>query len=1317
VWSEDSDAKGLPPIDQVRDILNRGVESEINALADIAFPELRAEAERRAPDYIEDPTPENLAVGIEELLAEDATTELSNLVEEVEDRASGLFSRAKEEFETLADTFIESPAFDTRTKGSASFEAALKTKKIETTDPARLHRVFVEGEVQSEQDLQFMDDFLRRQFPKEKIPDDVEIGQVIEEMHERDVDRLVEKIDDAFSKARNKEEKVYRKNFGVLESRSPGGVAPPAPTGRKKQKIMDARADQLDMTPGTNYVPMVGMKGQLPINENNELVLGHGRVVRIPKDPITRHSIMRRMERGFGLSIYQGRVKGPKTRLGFFRPGPGETRVRHYGDIETAAHEVAHWLDERNPWMRNLYKKFKAEMRGVTYDTELEGGLDVTEGFAEFMRLFITQDWQASARAPAFYDALVKELRRRPDLGDVVFDIQEIAHAWAMQGVRKRMLGRIGTGLLAADRIRASLPSSEDLIRKGLDGLRSIRTAELTATDGATTKAYNMLRLAVGGWASTLDGVTFFGTPKWRADREGLEFSGESLMNVFGKWWGNDDLALYMIARRAKELDSQGRTSGFRPDEVTYGLDRAKENPEFEAIFDRFQAFNKRMLDFAQQSGILSPESRKAMEEMNKSYVPFNRVMEAEIDGGPAKSGGNPFMRLKGSRRNIRPIWESINGNLSTLIRTSLVNSGKRQIYETLQNTTNNLGANFAAKITTDSAPVKIQTEQVLRKLVEAMGLSWKRYQILKELPEGATPEEAAAIQTIEQMEEGAGEMIQLWRGGVDPKGQVDFYMDKGKKVWMEVSDAGFMESIQFLNPQAIGTFMNMMAVPSRALRRGVTSVPIFAGANIARDTANAWLQSQGQTLPVVGAVKAFKDSVMSDPVYQEMILNGGGFATRTQAVSVHGRNTFNPLGWWETYDRALSHFENANRLAEYRATREKGFSPQRAALAGREISTDFAMRGSSQVMRNLSLVIPFLNARLQGLYRIVRIGRGEDGLRLSMAARGTMLAMASLALYALVKDDERYDELPKDKRELNWFIPTGSGENDYILIPKPFESGMFFGSMPERMFQLAVDRNGKAFGDAMLWMLLEVFNFNIIPQVYEPWRQLQKNENFAGAPIIPPRTQKAQPGEQWNYYTSESMRRLGRTFPKHISPAAADHLIRGYLGTFGAYALAASDAIIRHTAGDLGEGPQPSAGDSWRDNVVVRGTLGRFVPREGPLRRTKHMTELWQMVRQVDELAATVALRQKREANRTQDLLEDPENQRIMAAKEGAQEMREAMTQIGVAMDAVRSNPNMSADAKRDRLYQLQRQRNELAKNARNALHSILNPEDGVQN
>ncbi|MGI9251033.1 MAG: LPD38 domain-containing protein [Pseudohongiellaceae bacterium] len=1072
---------------------------------------------------------------------------------------------------------------------------------------------------------------------------------------------------------------------------------------------LSQKAKPLDMNPGTNYVPIIGNTGQLPIDANYNLILQTtGKPVRIPKKAIRREHILHVMQKYFGNRIYQGRVKG-KTRLGFYRPGHGEVRLKKYNDIEVAAHEIAHFLDDRYPWIEKLYKQHDAEVRSVSYDEKL-----IFEGYAEFMRLWMTQEPEAMQRTPSFYDAFNKEAKARdPQLWKMLLDLQELMHAWTQQGARKRAASKHSDqGESFIQKVRAQFTAN--IFQRALDGLRSIKTiaADLSDYDQLeVTDAYERLRLAVGGSNGVLEAAMFFGTPKWRDDGQGIELGGDSLQSIWGNDWGDNEVAMYMIARRAQELAEQGRENLMRADEIAAWLSLEKERPELADKFEKHQAFNEQLLDFAQGGGILGDSTRAAIEEMNKNYVPFHRVVESEINGTQVQAGGNPFQRLTGGTQNINNVWDNIVNNAGMVIRMSMINDGKRQLLRKLGGT-DHLGSGkrnqqagvYAAPIDKETKPVSVGSDQLLRKVVEAMGVSWKDYRLAKETGMYPAGEQGtwleATVLMVDQMQNGLEDFVQFWKFNQDPKGDnVEMYMDAGEKHFFEINDPNLMDSLRFLGPRGTNLLLGILGAFSATLRRGVVAVPVFQIKNFIRDTTNAWLLSSNVKVPAARALRVVFSRMNKDPAYVEMLLNGGGFANRSQGLQAQRKVIVDPTRLAAFYDRFMGRFENANRLAEYKAAREAGESPRRAALLSREISTDFAMRGSSDIARYLAISVPFLNARAQGLYRVKRQFDLPE-TTISYATRGLALAAATMALYALNKDDERYKELPEDIKDLNWVFFTGDQEDDYILMPKPFESGMLFGTIPERMFEFAEQENGKEFADALGWMMLQTFHMDMTPQVFQPLVDLRTNKKFTGAPIIPNYLKNVEPGEQYTYYTSEAVREAAQAMG--VSPIKMEHLLRGYLGTLGTYGIGAADAMIRAATDpeDRQFGEDPTRGETWKENILVKGLIDPLV-NEGPPRRTKYKTDLYDMLRDAQLVANTVALKQKRTLEELEQYLGNPEKLAQFAVSPALVEVNKIMRELRQQSDRIRQSQDLTGDEKRVQLWQLTREQNKVARQA----------------
>ncbi len=1067
----------------------------------------------------------------------------------------------------------------------------------------------------------------------------------------------------------------------------------------------------LDLTPGPNAVPVIGLDGTLPVDANDQLVLGNGRKLRIPQEPVRRRHIMSVLARHFGLGIYEGRIRGPKSRLGFYRKNHGELRIRDGNDIEVLAHEFGHWMDERFQWVGPLYANFADEMKAISYDKS-----SVEEGYAEYMRLFMTQEAQAMRRAPNFDTHFRQELAKKARRADakVIYDVQEMMHAWMQQGARARLQSKIDSKDASFfEKVSRLIP--QNVRQKVVDGLHAVKKAELDIVGNEAGGVYRRMRLAYGGYNGAVEAAYFYGTPGFRKDGQGIELSGQGLRQIFGQWWGDQRLAEYMVARRAAELDDRGMNQQFRQDEIEAGLEHEVANPEFRAIFEGYQAFNQRLLDFAEDAGILSAEVRQAITEANKSYIPFYRVVESLFDGKTAKPHSNPFMRMQGGTDNISNVWENIVMNTGVIIRSSFMNDAKRSLFQMIERADNQAGALYAAPIQAASKAHTFSRERLKAVLIEEMGMTPTEYTAA--LNGMGTPAEVQNAQAVDRVIDGLQELVTIYSGTLDPQGNVDMYMDGGKKQFFEIQDRDLMDSMKFLQPRGVDGVLKVLSGFTRTLRRGVTATPAFQFNNFGRDTVQAWLSGKNE-VPAAQALKdlmshfqtqvseaASYDMPESARAYAEMLVNGGGFATRSQGLQPYGQSIVDPRGWLNFYDRVMGGVENANRIAEFQAARLRGESPRDAAFQSREISTDFALRGSSAAVQNLAMMIPFFNARLQGAYVMARkMGPGSD-VRTSLAIKGTALAMASVLLYLLTRDDERIQEAPEDVKDRFWLIPFGDREDDIAALPKPFEFGFLFGSVPQRIAELADKKDGRTFTEAMKWMLMQTLHADMTPQAFKPWIDLQMNRNFAGSPIVPFYLEAVEPDQQYTHYTSLAMRQLGAQL--NVSPLQAEYIVRGYLGTMGTYALGASDALIRAAGYDYGEGDPPAAGETWRDSILVKGLTGKTF-REGPQRRTKSLKQLYDMVKETERAARTFSLKQKRGAADLAEWMERPGNAEKIGAAPLVRKAKLELRQIRAAMDAIRVDSGMSGEEKRDRLWALTRQRNRYQREMVDALKGM---------
>lgn len=98
----------------------------------------------------------------------------------------------------------------------------------------------------------------------------------------------------------------------------------------------------------------------------------------------------------------------------------------------------------------------------------------------------------------------------------------------------------------------------------------------------------------------------------------------------------------------------------------------------------------------------------------------------------------------------------------------------------------------------------------------------------------------------------------------------------------------------------------------------------------------------------------------------------------------------------------------------------------------------------------------------------------------------GLKIAAFSVALAIYNYDVERYEELPDWDKDAYWHFWIGG---EHFTIPKPFEIGVLFATIPERVVNsLILQTQGS---DKLLWSikhnLLETLGLNPTPQLLRP--------------------------------------------------------------------------------------------------------------------------------------------------------------------------------------------------------------------------------------
>jgi hypothetical protein len=422
-----------------------------------------------------------------------------------------------------------------------------------------------------------------------------------------------------------------------------------------------------------------------------------------------------------------------------------------------------------------------------------------------------------------------------------------------------------------------------------------------------------------------------------------------------------------------------------------------------------------------------------------------------------------------------------------------------------------------------------------------------------------------------------------------------------GRPRALQVNDEMLWHALERFEPVDMGLIEKVLSVPADLLRSGVVVMPDFMSRNAARDTLSGFMQSKKGLIPVVGTVNGFKEILTRSNVARLYRAFGGAYGDMWRAdrgferviverMARHGgfdwRSIVTPQGLISLLHRIGSVAEAGTRVAEFRKSMgESGVDELiDAAYNAREVSVDFGMHGHSRTVRFLTRITPFMNPALQGWYKAARTAKTQP---LATAFRGGMLAAASILLYLNNKDKDWYDEIETWERNTYWHIDIGlrdpQGQVIPLRMPKPFEWGGFFGSIPEALAEVAIKQHGEKFAKRLESIVDDVFTFRVMPQAILVPAELWGNRNtFTNRPIVPESKEKLAPALQSTAATSLTAKKVGQL--TDVSPAKIDHAVRGFFGTLGAYSVMLADQAVR-AVGD--EPPAPIA--PWQSAPVLK--------------------------------------------------------------------------------------------------------------------------------
>ncbi len=573
------------------------------------------------------------------------------------------------------------------------------------------------------------------------------------------------------------------------------------------------------------------------------------------------------------------------------------------------------------------------------------------------------------------------------------------------------------------------------------------------------------------------------------------------------------------VGKDGKTITST-REQNFTKEDIERGKILEKMHPEFKQVFAEYQQYNNGLVQFMKDTGVISAKEAELWTK-NWDYIPFYRQMDGDRINAPAIfssiSGVKKPKELKGGEAPLADFMETVIRNSRAAIEAGMKNvAGQRTIRD-------------------------------LQRLNQA-----------SEVPPATKGYDIVSIKQA---------------------GVTKFY---------KVDDSLVYEALKGLDAPHL-PFVEILAKPANFLRDMVTKDPGFMLANLARDSMQAWVTSGVNMTPLFDTFKqAGKAMLGSNPeaaaLARSGYFTGYDFAgdTKSSAAAVEkelrkrtgtqtgAEKALMPLSKiMDILDKGAHISDLATRSEVYKRVLEKTGNEAEATYQALEIM-NFSRKGNSALIRIVTALVPFMNARIQGMDVLYRTGFGRSATvhnqkQKKLFATRSLTILGLTAMYlALASDTEEYKNATPEERD-NYWILGGLGR-----IPIPFELGVLFKVFPERIYQHVWGMDtGADLRQSIARNITSTLVMNPIPHVAMPIVENIANYSFfTGQPIVGKGMEDVYTPYQANPSTSLLAQLVGKE--TNQSPLKIDNLIRGYTGTLGTYAVMMLDAAMRGEGDDV---------------------------------------------------------------------------------------------------------------------------------------------------
>ncbi len=760
-----------------------------------------------------------------------------------------------------------------------------------------------------------------------------------------------------------------------------------------------------------------------------------------PTEGIRLEDIANDLSRAVGAPVRAGRLSrsrqgGAGKVLGQYDRRQGVVRLREMADFETRVHETAHAMEtEYGTALDTLKKAHATELEPMAYPGAAPKQL-LSEGFAEWFRLWVSNPAYVQRHAPTFtaaWDAFMRQ--RNPRQLATFYGVQSRYNTWTHQPsalavaadvVSTRRGGSISEAVSQArrDGWRVALGRYMDKgytatldarhpIRTMVDELMKVyeqrtgKALDLKAAENPYILARMFADVYSPGHIDAMHGVVpYHGTLS-----QGPGIS-DALRLALGDQWGawDDtlmaDFAAYLISRRSIQEYARFRAGEIPnlPGKFTEGDYRVTvdemeaQHPEWSMAADLIYEWNRNMLTKKFESGILPGGETTYRTLMARAdYVPLHRdLTDLDIEPSVSAEGTGRTLRnsilkaFRGSKRSvINPVESMLNDSYAT--NAVILQNEIAKTLDDLAQATGPGSGKFVERIPNKEIKgTTVNVEEVLRQAAKDAGLN---------------PMDIDQLTSTVNLLMGDTTTATIFRmGDINEKGEPIIYgWRNGERFALRLADGEFgrdvYNSLTGMGQEARNLFTSIFSLPSTALRYGITTAPHFIVANYIRDQVSAWVLTGNGFVPFISGARGITDELRQTEITQIYnsfwgLMGGANVAALDKGRARRDINALNKRGYavkrfasWRGLAEFTEISETGTRLGIFRnafaRAKKDGFSDYESAVEAAYTARDYIDFGrhGSQMLTARRLV-PFLNASLQGLDKVRRALGGEGAVR-----------------------------------------------------------------------------------------------------------------------------------------------------------------------------------------------------------------------------------------------------------------------------------------------------------------------------------------------